>query len=77
MGGKVSKEVRKRSREKIYDKVTFETRKDDVSKADMDAAAAMIGSSRPQFIIEAVKEKMQRIGYVAKRNDEEAGNSGL
>ena len=77
MGGKVSKEVRKRSREKLYEKLYFEIRRDDITRQDIDAAAKLAGTSRQSFIVDAIKEKMQRIGYVVKKDAEEAGNSGL
>lgn len=59
--GKVSQEVRQRYEAKVYDKVLLRLRKDtDVDKDIIQAAADMAGESLNGYIVQAVRERMER-----------------
>lgn len=59
--GKVSKEVRQRYEAKVYDKVLLRLRKDtDVDKDIIQAAADRAGESLNGYIVQAVRERMER-----------------
>ena len=59
--GKVSQEVRQRYEAKVYDKVLLRLRKDtDVDKDIIQAAADRAGESLNGYIVQAVRERMER-----------------
>ena len=59
--GKVSHEVRQRYEAKVYDKVLLRLRKDtDVDKDIIQAAADRAGESLNGYIVQAVRERMER-----------------
>lgn len=59
MSGKTSSESKKKYNEKTYDKLTVQPRKDVLTKAQVEAAAAAAGVSPNQYVIEAILEKMR------------------
>lgn len=59
--GKVSGEVRQRYEAKVYDKVLLRLRKDgDTSKELLQIAASAAGQSLQGYILQAVRERMER-----------------
>lgn len=58
---KVSNEVRQRYESKVYDKVLLRMRKDsETSKDAVQGAAAAAGQSLQGYILQAVRERMER-----------------
>lgn len=58
---KVSNEVRQRYEAKVYDKVLLRMRKDsDTSKDAVQSAATASGQSLQGYILQAVRERMER-----------------
>lgn len=55
---RVSQEVRERYNKKVYDKITFRTRKDDLPADRIQQAAKDRGMSLNAFIINALKKEM-------------------
>ncbi len=58
--GKTSVEVKERYNNKVYDQIPIRTRKDDLTREEIKAAAEADGMSLNTFIIQAIKEKMGR-----------------
>lgn len=62
MGGKTSNESKKKYNLKTYERIALDIRKDDLqyNKAAIQAAATAAGQSITEYIMQAVKERMDK-----------------
>jgi predicted HicB family RNase H-like nuclease len=58
--GKTSVTVKERYNNKVYDKILIRTKKAELSHEQIKTAAAHSGESLNSFIVQAIKEKIER-----------------